>query len=648
MEDEARLAALRSFEILDTSPETGFDDVVTLATQICDAPVALVSLVDRDRQWFKARRGFALAETPISQSVCQYALRQPELLVIPDLARDERTAANTLVTGKPHLRFYAGAPLVTPDGHTLGTLCVLDHVARSDGLTSVQAEGLSALARQVMQLLVSRRAAARSVDVIGDLAQAERALRDSEAKWRGLFESLSEGFILGSVIRDEAGRVVDWRYEEMNRSWGELMSLDPRTATGRTVREILSHVEEAWVQEIAGVVETGEPARFTRQVGSIGRWYEGVAQAVGGDRFTVLFQEVTDRIKRDHRQAALLTLGDELRDRPSLDEIVLAAARCVADGLEADRVGFGTVSAAGDSVDVQTDWCEPGMSSLAGGALPFRTDGAGHTGIVAVDDITLAVDYSAQRTTLAEIDAKSFMGLTINRTGHPFALVFAHSRSLRSWTDGEKQFMSQISDRVQVAVSRVEAEESQRVLNRELAHRMKNTLAMVQAIATQTLRQTTSMEEGRKAIGNRLSALARAQDILTGALSDEADVRSVVEAAIRPHRTGEGRISSSGPSLRLSAQQALGLSLAIHELATNAAKYGALSNETGRVTMNWAVTDGRFEFSWVENDGPNVAVPERRGFGSKLIEQIVAAYFNGEGRIDFKPGGIRFELTGSL
>ncbi|WP_168990568.1 PAS domain-containing protein [Aureimonas flava] len=191
------------------------------------------------------------------------------------------------------------------------------------------------------------------------------------------------------------------------------------------------------------------------------------------------------------------------------------------------------------------------------------------------------------------------------------------------------------------------SEEARAVLVQEMAHRMKNTLAMVQAVVTQTLRQAASMEAGRLAVSQRLTALGRAQDILTRSDFSEADVGDVVAAAIDPHRVAEDRITWAGPAFGLTAQQALGLSLAIHELATNAAKYGALANETGRVAMSWDVADGAFSFLWTETGGPPVGTPESRGFGSKLIERIVASYFNGEGRIDFDPAGIRFRLTGA-
>ncbi len=169
--DARRLASLARYGILDTPPEEGFDDVVQLATQLCATPVALVSLVAADRQWFKARVGFPLCETDLNSSVCAHALAEPDLLVIPDLTRDPRTARNPLVTGEPNIRFYAGAPLRVPGGAVLGSLCVIDTEARAAGLTGTQADGLRRLARQVVSLLEYRRA----------LDQRDRALSGQQA-----------------------------------------------------------------------------------------------------------------------------------------------------------------------------------------------------------------------------------------------------------------------------------------------------------------------------------------------------------------------------------------------------------------------------------------------------------------------------------
>ena len=155
--DAGRLGALDSYAIVDTPAEALFDNIVVAATALCATPIGLVSLVGADRQWFKARVGVDFDSTPIEQAVCAYAVASRALLVIPDLTADPRTAHNPLVTGEAAIRFYAGAPLIDSGGHVLGTLCVIDTVARPAGLTALQVTGLEALARQTVALIEMRR-----------------------------------------------------------------------------------------------------------------------------------------------------------------------------------------------------------------------------------------------------------------------------------------------------------------------------------------------------------------------------------------------------------------------------------------------------------------------------------------------------------
>ena len=150
-----RLKVLWQYEVLDTVPEEVFDDLVEMAGAICEAPIALISLVDESRQWFKARVGVDARETSRDLSFCGHAILQPGLFIVPDATRDERFKDNPLVVGEPKIRFYAGAPLVTPDGHALGTLCVLDKVPRE--LTPSQLKALRVLAHLVVGQLELRR-----------------------------------------------------------------------------------------------------------------------------------------------------------------------------------------------------------------------------------------------------------------------------------------------------------------------------------------------------------------------------------------------------------------------------------------------------------------------------------------------------------
>jgi hypothetical protein len=153
-----RLATLRSYRVLDTPPEPAFDDLVQLAPRACQTPMALISLIDERRQWFKAEVGLGVRETPLDRSICLTAMLQPGLTVIPDLTKDPQFVRNPLVTEEPHLGFYAGAVLRTPDGVPLGALCVLDYVPRRS--SEEQASTLTMLARQVMSQLELHRAIA--------------------------------------------------------------------------------------------------------------------------------------------------------------------------------------------------------------------------------------------------------------------------------------------------------------------------------------------------------------------------------------------------------------------------------------------------------------------------------------------------------
>jgi signal transduction histidine kinase len=149
-----RLAALRRYEILDTLPEQVYDDLTHLAAHLCDTPIALVSLVDSGRQWFKSRHGLDALETDRAYSFCAHAIVTREMFVVPDAERDDRFSANPLVTGAPDIRFYAGTPLISSDGHALGTLCVIDRKPRF--LAERELDMLRALGRMVMSQIELR------------------------------------------------------------------------------------------------------------------------------------------------------------------------------------------------------------------------------------------------------------------------------------------------------------------------------------------------------------------------------------------------------------------------------------------------------------------------------------------------------------
>lgn len=352
--EEARLAALAGYRILDTPRERDFDDVAALASEICGTPMAVVNLIGDGRQFFKAEVGLGVRETPLASSFCAKAILEEEFLIVPDASRDPRFECNPLVTGEPGLRFYAGALLRTEDGHAIGTVCVLDVVPRE--LTGLQERTLRVLARQVMKQLELRRAVAEL-----DLAQAR-----------------------------------------------------------------------------------------------------------------------------------------------------------------------------------------------------------------------------------------------------------------------------------------------QRVLNEELSHRLKNTLSLVQALATQTLKGVVERDAVR-AFERRLFALSKAHDVLLQDDWKAAPISTVVGGVLSLHDDAS-RIEAAGPDVDLGPKATLSLSMILHEMATNAAKYGALSGEAGRVSLTWAIEpeedDPMLAVTWAERGGPAVAEPQRSGFGSRLIRTGLV----GSGGVDLRylPEGLHAEFRAPL
>lgn len=958
--EDDRLAALSHVDILDTTPERGFDDIVTLASQICGTPVALVSLVDKDRQWFKARQGFEPCETDLNSSVCRHAIGRSDILEIEDLTADPRTAANPLVTQAPHIRFYAGAPLNTRDGHTLGTLCVIDLVPRPGGLTPVQRSGLSALANQVMSQLELRKAlterdevlalrrverqvtlaeaarldvlmatqqaiaiagtepravfktivdaARRIVDVAesavvelhdgdglvfdvaagtladhvgyrlpldgtlsgrvlldgqvilcndvekdpslnhalaaglgirsmivapiarngisigviklassragtfshhdlvmtqmlaglvasaqasvdearstrflreaetryrqtfesvtefgvivmdrdgritewntgaetifgwtaeemrgadasrfytpedrqidrlgeemrrafedgsaiderwhirkdgvriyasgnvmplrGDedehlgfikivrdrteqhlagrrLEESQNALAQSEEKWRGLFENLQEGFILGRVLRDADGEIRDWLYEEVNTAWGELMSIPSSHAAGKTIRDLFPGVEDVWVNEFADVVRTGKAIRFTRQVGATGRWYDGTCQPKGKDHFTVIFLEVTDRVLAERRRDALRRLSDAVNEAETPADISAAAARIVGRALNVGRVGYGALAEDGDTLTVANDWTAVGYRSLTG---VYRMEDYGDYAedlrqgrAVVIPDVRQDARTARDTRPLEQMSVRSLINLPIVERGRTVAILFVNDNEVRDWTEDETAFLSEIAQRTRTAIARLQAEDRQALLNAELAHRLKNNLALVQSIVSQTLRTAADIPSARQTLASRIQALARAHDVLMNGPRDAAPVLDIVRSTVSL-LDGADRVSMDGPSVELGPTAAMTLVLICHELATNASKYGALSVDAGHVDIRWAVeSHGQgipmFVFEWVETGGPAVTPPTRAGFGSRLIEIGLSGASGAGAHLEYAPTGVRCHLTGPL
>ncbi|MCL5098208.1 MAG: PAS domain-containing protein [Candidatus Omnitrophica bacterium] len=221
--EAARLAALRSYEILDTPPEDAFDDLTRLAAQVCGTPIAAIGFLDESRQWLKSKVGQEITETPREFSFCEHVVRRGELMVVEDVSADAQFAGNPMVLGDPHIRFYAGTPLIDHEGFGLGVFCVIDRVPRQ--LAPEQAETLRILSRQVMIQLEARRNSVELSRALSEQQRIQEALKDSDA----FYQSLVEGIPQNLFRKDAQGR-----YTFANHRFCATLGKSPEEIVGQT------------------------------------------------------------------------------------------------------------------------------------------------------------------------------------------------------------------------------------------------------------------------------------------------------------------------------------------------------------------------------------------------------------------------------
>jgi PAS domain S-box-containing protein len=296
-----RLRALRRFDLLDTNPDENLRDCVALAAQICGTPTAMISLVDEERQWALSQVGAAVTEGPRDASFCSHAILQPEIFEVPDALQDVRFAHNPFVVGPPHVRFYAGAPLLTLEGHALGTLCVMDAAPRD--LSDQQRMALRSLARQVAEHLELRLLAATLKD-------------QAELLW------LAHDAI---IVRNDAGEVLSW-----NRGAQELYGWSAEEATGALLHELLHtqidgsreefdralSVHGSWEGELRQVTKLGRRILVrSRSVLKEGR--RGVSQVI-----LEINTDITEQKRNAEERERLLTaLRDQNAQLRELDRV---------------------------------------------------------------------------------------------------------------------------------------------------------------------------------------------------------------------------------------------------------------------------------------------------------------------------------------
>lgn len=612
--EKARLQALRNYAVLDTERERAFDEIADLAARICGTPVAVVNLIDADRQWFKAEVGLGVRETPLETSFCRHALLEQDRMVVPDATQDPRFACNPLVTGEAGLRFYAGVLLKSPQGHAIGTLCVLDRAPRPEGLTGVQTLTLEVLARQVMTQLELRRALHQRTEMQERL---DLALDASEMVGAWDLDLVNDRVTADARFARMFG--VDADRALAGVPLGEFTASIHPDDRDRVAREI-----------DAAVAAVGEfESEYRLRVGGEDRWVlargqaydDGCGRAV---RFPGVVVDITRRKTVENELAATMSAlaQSEARFRAIADSMPQMVWSTLPDGFH--------------------DWYNARWYEFTG--VPAgSTDGEGWNGMFHPEDQERARvrwRHSLETGEPYEIEYR------LRRADGMYRWTLGRAMPIRNEAGEITRWFGTCTDIDDLK----RMEQGKELLSQELSHRIKNIFAVVSALVALSARQHPEARAFATALRTRIGALARAHEFVrphtetsrptVGSMTLHAFLRALFAAYLDD--AGAPRIVVSGDDTVFDDQAATSVALLFHELATNAAKYGALSHDDGRVSLETAFDEDRFHFHWTESGGPPVeGPPQRRGFGSSLAELSVEGQLGGRLSHDWNPDGLK-------
>jgi PAS domain S-box-containing protein len=472
--EEPRLEALRKLDILDSEPEQAFDDLTRLAARVCETPIAMLSLVDKHRQWVKSKVGLEVTQTPRDVSICAHAILEPEALVVQDLSADPRFADNPFVAGPPGLRFYAGAPLLTKEGYALGTLCVSDRVPHD--LSDEQRSLLQSLARQAAAQLELRREVRDLAQVIAERDEAQKELRSSEQRLQAILDSTT------AVVyaKDREGR-----YIVINRQFEELFHTTRQRMMGKTDLDVFpKEAADVLRANDLKVLEAGYPIEFEETVPHD----EGIHTYISikfplydaaGNVYAScgISTDITERRRAERRLAAQFATARALAESETLAEATPRILSAVCDALGWECGAIWDRDRESDYLKCVATWHTPqrdypGFEAASRKAIFKR--GVGLPGRVwstlqPVWMPDVARDNDFPRATAAEREGlHCAFGLPIALSGDLLGVVEFFSREIREPDQGLLQALASITSQIGQFTERRQAEEELKRYAREL------------------------------------------------------------------------------------------------------------------------------------------------------------------------------------
>lgn len=472
------------------------------------------------------------------------------------------------------------------------------------------------------------------------------------------------------------------RYRFVNRAYERWFGVDRSQIEGKTLAEVLGPEAYDLVRDHAARALAGESVTFEAEHNYQGagarhieaQYVPDIARDGEIPGYYVLVNDITDRRKTaaelermlagERRRGALLDLGQKLRDEADPIVIAQTAARMLTEQFGVARAGYAEMDLVNDLADIVADdgGTDRGVAPLSGQRIHLEDFGplmsadmrAGRVvavGDVALDDRTNATDALEA---YAALGVRAFMTISLIKAGRLSAYLFLAHDEPRAFSSDEIAFVADVAELIWISSERARSDlalkravETERLLIREVDHRAKNVLAVVQSLAQLT--PFHSKEQYVEALSGRIGSLARAHSLLSNARWSGVDLHDLLRLELDPYRCadgvgGEEQLVIEGPPVLIDAQGAQSLALVLHELATNASKYGALARPEGRLSVTWRWDgDGALRLVWREEAGARVTPPQRRGFGSTLIESAVkqaAARVT----LDWRPEGLEVRL----
>jgi len=612
--EKNRIAELRRYEIIGTGADPKFDRVTRIAAATLDVPIALISFFDDQRHWVKSRWGIEMIQAPREWSYLPdlpntepKADGADDVVEINDPAQDRRLSQSPLVSGDRQIRFFAGVPVRSPAGHTLGMLSVMDRKPRR--LTDRHREKMLDLARMA-----------------SDALELHRLERDNLRRQpRAVAANQQLGSILNLIptlvfVLDPQGGVV-----EANASALELAGLSRDALSAKPVWEwsMWSYVPEAETR-IKDAVATAAGGATSR--------YDALIRTASGSLVTVDISMVP-MFDAEGNVEFIVASGIDISSRLAIEEHLRESEKRFRSTFENAAVGMAHVSLDGrwlrfNEVLLETlGYSQEEFLQKTLPELAHPDDLPGHL-------------LQFGRLKSGEIDRYSREKRYIKKDGQ-FVWVNV-TASLQRSEFGEPLYAILVIEDI---AFRKEAEHRQRLLVGELSHRVKNIMSMVQSIANQSLRPSNDSERYVNAFRARLQAMARAHDLLTQESWQRADLAALVESQATVNGAIEStRVTVHGPPLMLQGQVALNLALVIHELASNALRHGSLSHPEGRLDVSWSIDNSVsprvIDLTWRELNGPVVQPPTELGFGSKLIERSLKRGLGADVDLSWEPNGL--------